>query len=185
MRDVVKLLPLARSYQRIDELGNDTFLWQCYFITHLIYVFSDWGQHLLPRQLFSEEFEFMISNMDLVIRLDDPELVGEFLQSLKILQMDEWVDLDLWHVMDAGYSYLTDLEEKEGLQGRFMNGRRSVKDRYHSSYCASVGLQDYYYSKVNMGISAVKIDFCDKCAMIKQSTSGPVPRFLHLLLENE
>lgn len=31
-------------------------------------VFSDWGQHALSRQLFSEEFEFMLSNMDLAIR---------------------------------------------------------------------------------------------------------------------
>ena len=66
IRDVLKLLPLARSYQvrpltpcslvpadvvepclvaqTIDELGDDTFNWQCYFVTHLVYVFSDWGQ---------------------------------------------------------------------------------------------------------------------------------------------
>ena len=82
-------------------------------------VFSDWGQHMLPRQLFSEEFEFLVSNMDVIIRYllsfnfichfvklsydlrsmggtGDPELVGEFLQCLKLLGIDEWSDSDTW-----------------------------------------------------------------------------------------
>jgi hypothetical protein len=34
-------------------------------------------------------------------RLDgagDPELVGEFLQCLKLLGIDEWQDADIWYV---------------------------------------------------------------------------------------
>ena len=45
LSEVVNILPLARCYQRIDELGHNFYKLQCYFITHLIYVFSDWGQH--------------------------------------------------------------------------------------------------------------------------------------------
>lgn len=124
LEDVLRLLPLARSYQRIDELGDHTFVWQCYFVTHLIYVFSDWGQHKLSRQLFSEEFEFMISNMELVIRLDDPELVGEFLQCLKILGMEEWADSELWFVIEAGYNYLMALEQQLGGQGKWLKSNK-------------------------------------------------------------
>jgi hypothetical protein len=87
LQEVLKILPLARSYQRIDELGHNFFRLQCYFLTHLIYVFSDWGQHAVRRQLFAEEFEFVVRNMTYAVRIDDPEVVGEFIQCLKIMQV--------------------------------------------------------------------------------------------------
>ena len=54
---------LSYRYQRIDELGHDFFRLQCYFVTHFIYVLSDWGRHVLERALFEEEFVFIVSNL--------------------------------------------------------------------------------------------------------------------------
>lgn len=34
--------------------------------------------------------------LHLYIRLNDPELVGEFLQCLKIMEIDSWRDEDIW-----------------------------------------------------------------------------------------
>ena len=86
--DVFRLLPLLRSYQSLDVLGNNTFKHQCYFATHLIYLFSDYGRHVLCREMFAEEFLFMLDSLPVAIQcLDDPEIVGEFLQCLKILQV--------------------------------------------------------------------------------------------------
>lgn len=164
LMDIVKLLPLARCYQRIDELGKDTYKWQCYFITHVIYVFSDWGQHPLSRQLFAEEFEFLVGNMDLAIRLNDPELVGEFLQCLKILGMEEWQDQDVWYVMTVGYEYLMKLEYSLQGMGRWITSR-NAKDQYHTSYCASIGLLEHY----NFDL------------LCKQELPLPIPRLLKLL----
>jgi hypothetical protein len=65
---VAKLVPLARCYQRPDELGYDYFRLECYFMTHLLYVFSDWGQHTLNRQMFSEEFEFILMYMNFAMK---------------------------------------------------------------------------------------------------------------------
>jgi hypothetical protein len=62
--DALKNLPYIRRYQRIDELGHDFFKLQCYYVTHLIYVLSDWGRHALQRSLFQEELSFFISNLD-------------------------------------------------------------------------------------------------------------------------
>ena len=59
---------ISLSYQRIDELGHDFYRLQCYFVTHLIYVLSDWGRHLLERSLFEEELSFIVSNLT---RVDD------------------------------------------------------------------------------------------------------------------
>ena len=48
------------------------------------YVYSDWGRHELRADLFEEEFTFLLQNTRTVIRLADPELVGEFLHCLRI-----------------------------------------------------------------------------------------------------
>ncbi len=64
---VVRLLPLVRSYSSLDEMGDNFYKHQCYFVTHLVYVFSDWGQHTLRRQLFAEEFEFIVRHMRIAV----------------------------------------------------------------------------------------------------------------------
>jgi hypothetical protein len=88
LRELLRLLPLLRSYQSLDILGMNTFTHQCYFVTHLIYLFSDYGQHTLNRHLFAEEFFFIIESMGVAVHiLDDPEIVGEFLQCMRILQV--------------------------------------------------------------------------------------------------
>ena len=47
-------------------------------------MYSDWGRHELRADLFEEEFTFLLQNTRTVIRLADPELVGEFLHCLRI-----------------------------------------------------------------------------------------------------
>jgi hypothetical protein len=64
---IVRLLPTARNYNVLNELGEDFYKWQCYFITHLVYAFSDYGQHALRRQLFAEEFEFMATQLVVLV----------------------------------------------------------------------------------------------------------------------
>ena len=66
LASIVKLLPVARCYQRIDELGHDFFKLQGYFLTHFVYVMSDWGQHPLARHLYLEELHFIVENMQQV-----------------------------------------------------------------------------------------------------------------------
>jgi len=147
LSEVVKILPLARSYQRIDELGHNFYRLQCYFLTHLIYVFSDWGQHALRRQLFADEFEFIVRNMTLAIRIDDPEVVAEFIQCLKILQVTPSSDPDVWTLIELGYKYLIGKEAEKGKEGKglWVGANDSLYNRYHSSYCASIALYDYHF----------------------------------------
>lgn len=142
----LNLLPLARCYQRIDELGHDFFKLQGYFLTHFVYVMSDWGQHPLPRHMFLEEIQFIVENMHQVIRMEEPELVGEFLQCLKIFQISEQSDPDIWKVMQFGMLYLIDTERRKGSKGVWANPQATFYDKYHRSYCAIIGLMDYSYS---------------------------------------
>ena len=85
---LLRILPLMRSYQSLDAVGQNTFIHQCYFVTHLIYFFSDYGYHPLTRELFAEEFLFILESLPIAMQqLDDAELVGEFLHCLNILQV--------------------------------------------------------------------------------------------------
>lgn len=67
VQEVVRLLPQVRCYQTINVLGETAFKTECYFVTHLIYTFSDWGQHPIQRALFAEEFSFIVQSMDVAI----------------------------------------------------------------------------------------------------------------------
>lgn len=67
-RQIVQLLPLLRCYLTRQELGSTFFRWQCYFATHVIYYFSDYGQQALNRQLFSEEFRLIVNNLEHVTK---------------------------------------------------------------------------------------------------------------------
>jgi len=143
--EVVKLLPEARCYKSVDEMGHDFFKLQCYFLTHFIYVCSNWGQHALRRHLFAEEFEFVLANIKQVIRMDDPELVGEFVQCLRILQVTEERDPEIWPLVQQCMAYLIETERKRGSKGLFSSTTCPLYTRYHASYCGAVGLIDYAY----------------------------------------
>lgn len=138
------MLSLTRCYQRIDELGHNFYRLQCYYLTHLIYVFSDWGQHALRRQLFPDEFEFIVLNIITAIRIDDPEVVSEFIQCLKILQVTRESDPDVWVLIELGYRYLIGKETDKGKgKGLWVGPNDSLYNRYHASYCAAIALFDY------------------------------------------
>jgi hypothetical protein len=71
----------ATTHALHNPTGQDSYVSQCYFLTHLIFVLSGWGAvRLTPASLFVEEILFLISNMDVAIHMRDPELVGEFVQ---------------------------------------------------------------------------------------------------------
>ena len=50
---------------------------QGYFLTHFLYVCNGWGRHPIRREMFIEEFTFLIHNLRTAVQLDDPELTGE------------------------------------------------------------------------------------------------------------
>mmetsp|Transcript_28462 Transcript_28462/g.88079 ORF Transcript_28462/g.88079 Transcript_28462/m.88079 type:complete len:132 (+) Transcript_28462:266-661(+) len=96
-------------YQRIDELGHDFFRLQCYFVTHYIYVLSDWGRHMVHRELFEEEFLFLLLNLGQVTSMEDPELIGEFIQCLRIFGVSS-VDSTIWPLIHDVLHLASDLQ---------------------------------------------------------------------------
>jgi hypothetical protein len=195
LSSVLQYLPIVRSYQPVDVLGHNFYKLQCYFITHFIYVFSDWGHHRLRRELFAEEFNFIVANLHMVIRLKDSEIVGEFLQCLCILQFTPETDPELVPIFEAGKKFLIRAEAKQGncglwrthnapLEERLTVSAR-IYDKYHSSYCASVGLIDYAFAGDTAKVFSLSIDSSSGTVEVVPSTFAKLPEAMYESLEDQ
>lgn len=87
-----------------------------------------------------EEYLFLLSNMDVVIRMKDAELVGEFLQALHIL------DTPHDHpAMQKGYHFLIGAEKKGKMRGNWVPSSAPFYQRYHAAYCGIIGLAEFVF----------------------------------------
>lgn len=141
----------SRHYFTIDEIGWNDWKLQCYFITHFLYVVSDWGTINLPRELFMEEFRFLANHLPYTVKLGDAEIVGEFLHCLRILGVsedsnggvhnDDEGDDTLRGAMRYAVKFMLLKEKQHRSKGLWVQERGTTcYDRYHSSYCGVVGL---------------------------------------------
>jgi len=138
--DVLPLIKHLRPYKGISLLGRDLYRLQCYFITHLAYILGGWGRIncKAQREMLNEEIVFLLLNMDTVIRMKDPELVGEFVQALHIFGFH-----DSHPIMERGHRFLLHSENKTCWAG----ARSTFYKRYHSAYCGIIGLSDFQFQK--------------------------------------
>jgi len=113
-------------------------------------MFTDWGQHPLKRELFAEEFEFMVKRLDLLITLNEVEIVAEFVHCLKILQYTPASDPELVPLVERAYEYLLSVEEGFGGTGSYCREdiRNKTSDQpYHASLVAAFALSDFNFSE--------------------------------------
>lgn len=135
---VMKNFILLRPYKSLDEIGVMAFKHQCYLITHLIFVMSNWGAYSLPRDHFLPEFLFLLYSLKIVIKLGDPEIAGELVQCLRILGMHE----DDFPIQ-KGVLYLLGREKSLKSKGHWIQNSKYFYQRYHAIYCAIVGMFRY------------------------------------------
>lgn len=138
---ILGLMKTIRPYRSLETAGTDSYKLQCYFITHLTFIMTGWGSVAMqPRELFVEEYLFLLANMDVVIKVKDPELVGEFLQALHIL------DTPHSHpAMQKGYHFLLTHEKKGKMRGNWMAASDEFYKRYHAAYCGIIGMADFKF----------------------------------------
>ena len=148
LSDILQFVSQIRPYQSLTQLGRDSYITQSYWITHLIFIMSGWGGVQLDKLLFINELLYMIYNMDVVIKLGDAELVGEYLHSLHILGIDKQ-----HQCMLRGYYYLLTNEitsTKSGVlikHGNWVKSNTSYHKQYHTAYTGVIGLADMIFDK--------------------------------------
>jgi hypothetical protein len=87
--DVVKWLPVMRPYRGREHDSNPDFYDTVYAITHLVYTLNDYNVYTLSPRWLPAEFAFLKSNLTEAIALQDPQMVGEFLDALRAFGLTE------------------------------------------------------------------------------------------------
>jgi hypothetical protein len=131
--DVIRWLPQMRPYCDSDD---PEFYDTVYFVTHVIYTLNAYGRYRLSPRWLPQEFDFLKTHLRTAISSDDPEMTGEFVDSLKAFGLKHTHPL-----IRRGITYLLSKQNDDGSWGdlKFRDGYA----RYHSTWTAVDGLRDY------------------------------------------
>lgn len=134
--DVAALVPRLRPYRGYEDGENAAFLETAYAITHIVYTMNDYGLRRLKPEWLPQEYDFLLANFGACMTLEDPETMGEFVDSLKAFGL---TDQD--PVIQAGMEFLIETQNGDGSWGEV--GDKDVYQRYHPTWTAVDGLRDY------------------------------------------
>jgi hypothetical protein len=134
--DVVRWAPSLRPYRGYDGGRNQEYDSVFYLITHIIYTLNDYSTYRLRPEWLPHEYEFLKSNLRHSIALDDPEAVGEFMDTLKSFGRTEADPL-----LRDGVEFLLSRQNPDGSWGDMRV--RDIYNRYHPTWTAIDGLRDY------------------------------------------
>jgi hypothetical protein len=127
------------SYRRRAEIGEYAYLMQGYFVTHVVYILSDFGNKCLDPQIFSKEYTYLKNNLKEIVSLNHMDLLGEFLSALKLF---------------AGNSNFEDIEQTISLllvsqnkDGSWQDEKMPLEYKRHITLTSILGLLNYRCEK--------------------------------------
>lgn len=134
--DVFKWLPLLRPYRGREGDANPDFADSVYAISHVVYTLNDYGVYRLSPHWLPEEYEFLKANSKEAVAIDDPDMTGEFLDSLMSFGLTEKDS-----AIRQGRDYLLSRQNPDGSWGDM--DAQDIYSRYHPTWSAVDGLRDY------------------------------------------
>lgn len=134
--DVIKWLPAMRPYRGREKGNNPDFVDSIYAVTHVVYTLNGYSLYKLSRRWLPDEYEFLRANLAETIVMEDPESMGEFLDSLKSFGLREDHPL-----IRTGMDYLLETQNADGSWGNVDD--QDIYERYHPTWTAIDGLREY------------------------------------------
>lgn len=134
--DVIKWLPRMRPYPNHSEEDNSESYWAIYAVTHVVYTLNDYSSYQLSPRSLPQEFAFLKSSIEQAIVTDDPETMGEVLDTLKSFGLAEDHPLIL-----KGVNYLLGAQNPDGSWGDM--DAEDIYLRHHPTWTAIDGLREY------------------------------------------
>jgi len=131
--DAIRWLPHMRPYCGTDD---PEFYDAVYFVTHVIYTLNAYNHYKLSPRWLPHEFEFLKTHLETAMSWDDPEMVGELLDSLKAFGLENTHPL-----IRRGIVYLLSKQNDDGSWGDSKSTNGYL--RYHSTWTAVDGLREY------------------------------------------
>jgi hypothetical protein len=137
--EVLRWLPALRPYPVAAGEGSDTeFFDAVYAVTHVVYTLNDYGRYRLSPAWLPDEYEFLRASVREAVRLEDDDMLGEIVDSLRAFGLDE-SDAEV----RAGVEYLLARQNADGSWG---DERESdVYMRYHPTWGAVAALSEFAF----------------------------------------
>jgi hypothetical protein len=135
-RDALQWLPSMRPWR--GRRDNPDFEDMVYAVTHLVYTLNDYSLHRLPADRYPEEFAFLKANLHEAIALNDPEMLGEFMDSLRSFGLTLADPL-----LQTAVDYLLSHQNADGSWDDV--NWPDIYGRYHPTWTVIDGLREYRF----------------------------------------
>jgi hypothetical protein len=135
--DVLRWIAVMRPYPALEKIGPREAGHVIYAITHVVYTLNDYGRYRISPAWLPEEFEYLKKNLTEAAKEDDPEMLGEFMDTLRAFGMSEKDAL-----IRAGVEYQLAHQNPDGSWGDLKD---DIYSRYHSTWTAVDGLREYRF----------------------------------------
>ena len=131
--DVLRWLPAMRPY---PPRGSGHYYLSVYTITHVVYTYNSYNQYRVAPECFPQEFAYLNTNFEQAIADNDPETLGEYLDTLQAFGVT-WTDPRIRRAVES-------LLAAQNSDGSWGNPKESdAYTRYHSTWTALDGIQQY------------------------------------------
>jgi hypothetical protein len=148
-RDAIKWLPVMRPYRGVENGRNPDYYWTVYAVTHVVYTLNHYNIYQLSPGWLPDEFEFLKTNLEESIRRKDPEMTGEFLDTLRAFGL-----ADDHPLIRKGTRYVLSKQNADGGWGK-MN-EKDLYLRYHPAFTAINGLRDIAWRGTHLSFPKLK-----------------------------
>jgi hypothetical protein len=138
-----------RPYPARADVSSKLFYNVTFAITHVIYTLNDYNRYLLSPEWLPQEFQYLKTNLEEAVKLEDPETLGEFLDTLRDFGMTEQSPL-----IRVGVEYVLSKQNPDGSWGDPSDP--DIYNRYHSTWTAIDGLREYAWQGRRLSFPALK-----------------------------
>lgn len=136
--DVLKWINVMRPYASAKKVGDEEAGNITYAITHVVYTLNDYGKYQLSRKWLPQEFKYLKKHMEDAEQENDPETLGEFMDTLRAFGMSDEDEL-----IRKAVEYEMSHQNADGSWGNMKSN--SAYTRYHTTWTAIDGLRDYAF----------------------------------------
>lgn len=115
----------------VENIVRDSFnfISECYFVTHKVFTRTAWCKYCLNPSEWKNEKDFLIFYIGRIIQLQDIELLGEFIQTLKCLGISEEEN-----VLKNALQFL--MSKYDRKNGGWLTNTDTFESKYHATICA-------------------------------------------------
>ena len=148
-QEVLEWLPAMRPYPVLADDDIDSLHDAIYAVTHVVYTLNDYGTYRLSRRWLPQEFAFLKANVASACERDDPEILGELLDSLKAFGLKTSHPL-----LKLGTDHLLLSQNEDGSWGD--PKEEDISTRCHTTWTAIDGLRTYAWRGERLSLTAIQ-----------------------------